>query len=421
MKKLMILWGMALLCLNTFAQEKTIDIFKTVALPPMDGITLITVNKAKFNIYAKPNGKRRPDEWGAPGEFIVNYGPSLFGAKMHPTGWAYIFSGSESGFASPKDFHKSKLTPFEPWMFNTVEATFNDGHFVNTWRIGINKPTGLALKMWGVEKSRQNLGIGRLKDNVLVVVLRSVLIEPKYQEAQSVIKVVPKKDESDNTYYEVLYGKNNAVNTNRGSRLNLETIPQAVLEKLFLPIDEYFGQYREIVKDWKNIEYSQWDGLDYYNDAVNAELMSAPYVKITKQRKHMEFLGIEMGGDPVQFVQALRQKGFRDGNGFSQNKTQLFLNGVVYGMKSDICVYIENNRVRSVSIINTVNNKAAAVNRCNRFKKEMSTTYGTGAKWKALYEGAAELQLPYGTAKYEYGMFDSGVFELSMFIIDNGK
>jgi hypothetical protein len=77
--------------------------------------------------------------------------------------------------------------------------------------------------------------------------------------------------------------------------------------------------------------------------------------------------------------------------------------------------------VRSVSIINTVNNKAAAVNRCNRFKKEMSTTYGTGAKWKALYEGAAELQLPYGTAKYEYGMFDSGVFELSMFTIDKGK
>ena len=60
--------------------------------------------------------------------------------------------------------------------------------------------------------------------------------------------------------------------------------------------------------------------------------MSAPYVKITKQRTHMEFLGIEMGGDPAQFIQALRQKGFKDGSGFSQNNKQVFLNGMVYGM-----------------------------------------------------------------------------------------
>ena len=387
----------------------------------MDGITLITVNKAKFNIYAKPNGKRRAQPWGAPGELITNDGPSLFGAKMHPSGWAYIFEGSESGFASPKDFHKSKLTPFEPWMFNTAEAAFNDGHNIITWRIGINKPTGLALKIWGQEKSKQLFGIGRIKDNSLVVILHSVYINPKYQEAQSTIKVNQKKDESDNVYYEVIYGKNNAVNTNRGIRLNLETIPEEVLAKIFLPASEYLGEYREIVKDWKSIEYNQWDGIDYYNDAVNAELMSAPYVKITKQRTHMEFLGIEMGGDPAQFIQALRQKGFKDGSGFSQNNKQVFLNGMVYGMQSDVCVYTENNRVNSVSIINMVNSKTAAINRCNRFKKEMATTYGTGAKWKTLYEGAAELKLPYGTAKYQYGMFDSGVYELSMYIIDTNE
>ena len=203
--------------------------------------------------------------------------------------------------------------------------------------------------------------------------------------------------------------------------MNLETIPEEVLAKIFLPASEYLGEYREIVKDWKSIEYNQWDGIDYYNDAVNAELMSAPYVKITKQRTHMEFLGIEMGGDPAQFIQALRQKGFKDGSGFSQNNKQVFLNGMVYGMQSDVCVYTENNRVSSVSIINTVNGKTAAINRCNRFKKEMTATYGTGAKWKTLYEGAAELKLPYGTAKYQYGMFDSGVYELSMYIIDEGK
>ena len=420
MKKLTLIALMALISIGCQAQQ-TLDVYKNVPLPPMDGITLITVNKAKFNIYAKPNGKRRAQPWGAPGELITNDGPSLFGAKMHPSGWAYIFEGSESGFASPKDFHKSKLTPFEPWMFNTAEAAFNDGHNIITWRIGINKPTGLALKIWGQEKSKQLFGIGRIKDNSLVVILHSVYINPKYQEAQSTIKVNQKKDESDNVYFEVIYGKNNAVNTNRGIRLNLETIPEEVLAKIFLPASEYLGEYREIVKDWKSIEYNQWDGIDYYNDAVNAELMSAPYVKITKQRTHMEFLGIEMGGDPAQFIQALRQKGFKDGSGFSQDKTQVFLSGMVYGMQSEICVYTENNRVNSVSIINMVNSKTAAINRCNRFKKEMATTYGTGAKWKTLYEGAAELKLPYGTAKYQYGMFDSGVYELSMYIIDTNE
>jgi len=442
MKKLSILFVMAIVSLNGMAQKQTLDIYKTVPLPPMDGITLVTVKKATFNIYEKPNGKRRAEEWGAPGEFIKNEGPSLFGAKMHPTGWAYIFSGSESGFASPKDFQKTNLTPFKDWMFNTAEASFNDGHFINTWRIGVNKATGLGLKIWGIEKSRQHLGIGRVKDNALVVILNTVLIEPKYQESQNSINIIQKKDESDNVYYEVIYGKNNSIKTNRGIRLNLETIPEAILAKLFLPVNEGFGEYREIVKDWKDIEYSQWDGIDYYNDAVNAELMSAPFVNeqtainafkatapanqtgsssaapSTKQRTHMEFLGLEMGGDPAQFIRALRQKGFKDGSGFSQDKTQVFLSGMVYGMQSEICVYTEGNRVNSVSVINMVDTKTAAVNRCNRFKKEISALYG--GKWTTPYDGAAELTLPYGKVKYEYGMFDSGVYELSMFIIDTG-
>lgn len=277
MKKVLLSALMALMSIGSQAQQ-TIDVYKTVKLPPMDGITLVTVNKAKFNIYEKPNGKRRAEPWGAPGEYIVEYGPSLFGVKMHPTGWAYIFSGSESGFASPKDFHKATLTPFEPWMFNTAEAAFNDGQLINTWRIAINKATGLVLKEWGIDNSRQNLGIGRLKDNSLVIILKITSIDPQYIESANSISIKEKKDESDNIYYELVYGKNNAIKTNRGIRLNLETIPADILSKLFLPVDEYFGEYREIVKEWKDIEYSQWDGIDYYNDAVNAELMSAPFV-----------------------------------------------------------------------------------------------------------------------------------------------
>ncbi len=277
MKKVLLSALLALVSIGSKAQQ-TIDVYKTVNLPPMDGITLVTVNKAKLNIYDKPKGKRRTEPWGAPGEYIVEYGPSIFGVKMHPTGWGYVFSGSESGFVNPKDFHKTALTPFEPWMFNTAEAAFNDGHLINTWRIAINKATGLVLKEWGIDNSRQNLGIGRLKDNSLAIILNVISIDPKYVESTNEISITKKKDESDNIYFEIIYGKNNAIKTNRGIRLNLETIPADILSNLFLPVDEYFGEYREIVKNWKDIEYSQWDGLDYFRDATNYELMSAPFV-----------------------------------------------------------------------------------------------------------------------------------------------
>ena len=175
-----------------------------------------------------------------------------------------------------------------------------------------------------------------------------------------------------------------------------------------------------------NAGYASLSAVTLTNTPVGNSTTSTSSSTTTKttassQRNHMEFLGLEMGGNPAQFIQALRQKGFKDGSGFSQDKTQVFLSGMVYGMQSEICVYTENNRVNSVSIINMVNSKTAAINRCNRFKKEMATTYGTGAKWKTLYEGAAELKLPYGTAKYQYGMFDSGVYELSMYIIDTNE
>ena len=192
-----------------------------------------------------------------------------------------------------------------------------------------------------------------------------------------------------------------------------------------LVMDEYNG-WCMLKMENGNAGYASLSAVTLTNTPVGNSTTSTSSSTTTKttassQRNHMEFLGLEMGGNPAQFIQALRQKGFKDGSGFSQDKTQVFLSGMVYGMQSEICVYTENNRVNSVSIINMVNSKTAAINRCNRFKKEMATTYGTGAKWKTLYEGAAELKLPYGTAKYQYGMFDSGVYELSMYIIDEGK
>lgn len=448
MKKLSILFVMALVSLNGMAQKQTLDIFKTVPLPPMDGITLIVINQPEFDVYNKPNGKKRLYNFGGPGETIKLGGASIFGVKMHPTGWAYVLSASESGFVSPKVFHKAKLTPFKDWMFNTAEAVAKSPS-EETWRIAKHKETGLALKESGytADGNTRTLEIGRIKDDCLFVGLYRESVKIIYQENAPVVKVTTKQGDPF-PYKEIIYGKKNSVKTNRGIRLDLSTLPVEALNNIFLPIDENAGeygtpgQYRAVVKDWKDIEYSQWDGIDYYKGSINAELMSAPFVNeqaainafkataptnqtgtstvatASKQRSHMEFLGLEMGGNPAQFIQALRQKGFKDGSGFSQDKTQVFLSGMVYGMQSEICVYTEGNRVNSVSVINMVNTKTAAVNRCNRLKKEISALYG--GKWTTPYDGAAELTLPYGKVKYEYGMFDSGVYELSMFIIDTG-
>lgn len=430
------------------AQKQSLDIFKTVPLPPMDGITLIVINQPEFDVCNKPNGKKRLYNFGGPGETIKLGGASIFGVKMHPTGWAYVLSASESGFVSPKVFHKAKLTPFKDWMFNTAEAVAKSPS-EETWRIAKHKETGLALKESGytADGNTRTLEIGRIKDDCLFVGLYRESVKIIYQENAPVVKVTTKQGDPF-PYKEIIYGKKNSVKTNRGIRLDLSTLPVEALNNIFLPIDENAGeygtpgQYRAVVKEWKDIEYSQWDGIDYYKGSINAELMSAPFVNeqaainafkataptnqtgtstvttASKQRSHMEFLGLEMGGNPAQFIQALRQKGFKDGSGFSQDKTQVFLSGMVYGMQSEICVYTEGNRVNSVSVINMVNTKTAAVNRCNRFKKEISALYG--GKWTTPYDGAAELTLPYGKVKYEYGMFDSGVYELSMFIIDTG-
>lgn len=136
------------------------------------------------------------------------------------------------------------------------------------------------------------------------------------------------------------------------------------------------------------------------------------------QRDHMEFLGLKMGGDVKAFEKALRQKGFADGWGFSNDPSQTFLRGNVYGMLSEICITAENNRVKTVSIVNMVNTQAAATNRINRLKKEMIALYG--GKW-TNNNGTPTLKLPYGEVTYSSGPFDSGDYELGMYITDNGK
>ncbi len=137
-----------------------------------------------------------------------------------------------------------------------------------------------------------------------------------------------------------------------------------------------------------------------------------------QEDKHMEFLGLQLGGDPKPFIEALRQKGFADGWGSSDYDYLVFLRGIVSGKMSEISIDTKGNRVNSVSFGYMVESEAEAINLCNRFKEEMTAFYG--GKWKKLYDGAEEMKLPYGSVEYSYGMFDSGDYEVGMTIKDTG-
>lgn len=137
-----------------------------------------------------------------------------------------------------------------------------------------------------------------------------------------------------------------------------------------------------------------------------------------QEGKHMEFLGLQMGGEPKPFIEALRQNGFSDGWGSSDDGYMVFLRGIINGKMSEISIDTKGNRVNSVSFGYMVESEADAINLCNRFKEEMTAQYG--GKWKKLYDGAEEMKLPYGSADYSYGMFDSGDYEVGMTIKDTG-
>ncbi|MBQ9232207.1 MAG: hypothetical protein IJ190_13665 [Prevotella sp.] len=137
-----------------------------------------------------------------------------------------------------------------------------------------------------------------------------------------------------------------------------------------------------------------------------------------QEDKHMEFLGLQLGGEPKPFIEALRQRGFTKGSGSSEDNDLVFLKGRVNGVMQEISINTEGNRVNTVSFGNMVESEEAAINLCNRFKEEMTALYG--GKWEKLYDGAEEMKLPYGSVGYTYGMFDSGDYEVGMTIKDTG-
>ena len=143
--------------------------------------------------------------------------------------------------------------------------------------------------------------------------------------------------------------------------------------------------------------------------------------KASASGMRMKFLGLELGTDAKKFGQALRSRGFTEGNGFSSNPEDIFLEGVVYekiyteNMKcsqiSQVSIYVENGLVKEVTSVDYVSSESAAKKRWNVYRKHIISEYGQG---KITYENHYEVDLPYGTVSCEYGAFDSGECEVIM-------
>lgn len=265
---------------TTYSQSR-FDAIKNWAFPPEGVETIIMITKPEVRVYDKPNGKKREDSdsWLGGYEAIV-LGPAVYGVKMHPSGWPYIFNGKASGFLNPADFTKPKFLPFEPWMFNTaVVKTAAESNM----RVGLNKATGLYLIEIRPDKSEGRLQIGQMMDGDKMIYSRGgPTCFFKYLPAQKGVSVTTKK----NTLYSpdpflITYGKDYAITTMAGTRINLETIPEDALAIIFKQELEDATKPTEYTKpfdNWNDIEYSQWDGDDYYYDAIIADLLSPPYV-----------------------------------------------------------------------------------------------------------------------------------------------
>ena len=169
------------------------------------------------------------------------------------------------------------------------------------------------------------------------------------------------------------------------------------------------GEYKDHPALKDNLEYDARGLLEW---------MRETYINTSTTRKHMKFLGLELGGKAVEFEKVLRGKGFTNGSGFDDSGNFLFLKGVVYGQMSEISIDVTNGRVNGVNVVNMTETEAKAISRYNVFKQHLASEYGEGY---VPYENRYEISLPYGNAYTTYGTFDSGDIELGMHISDYEK
>ena len=394
-------------------QTPPLDIFKTMLLPPSEGLDLVIIDKEKVNVRKTPNGPIRNKF----GEDIFYEGWRMTSGKIYPSGWLYALEGSASGFISPKVFHKAKLDPFQPWMFNKVEAYKKKSNGEErTWRLGINKESGLVLKI-GNERDTEifdkHLSIGRIENN-LFYSFSSVTIDLNYDANALIVRVNklthPKMGDGQ-YYYQIVYGPTCVVETNRGARLDLEKLPSKILEQLFLPVDDYIYSIPNISSDISQLSYGYGDGDPYLSSCINAELLSPPYVDYTPQGESVSSVSqpkssgqLYLMGIPVKQPKANLDAQLKS-KGFVQKKDEygnVELFGLVDGVSvriftADKCLTVTDKKLYSF---------ANAKKRFSALFTKITSEYGKG-KYTSEGEDIRTYQIDGPGGTIEISMWDS--------------
>lgn len=268
--------------------NSALNIYKTMPLPSLAGLELFMIPKGVVKVYDGTNGEQL-QQMGDP--YIIE-GPGMASGKIFPSKWAYVLPGSHaSGFLRPSDFHVAINKPFEQWMFNTAEGYLKKelGEEI-TWRLAIHRETGLALKLksfWQIDPSTylHELYIGRIESN-LFYPFHSRAVQLVYEPQATKMRIVEKHNSRlSNPYFQLFYGPDHVISTNRGLRLNLEIIPTEILERIFLPKPDYVGEYmgHNIPTRESEVSFRYSDGTDYFGECMNAEFFTPSFVKQAKQ------------------------------------------------------------------------------------------------------------------------------------------
>ena len=117
---------------------------------------------------------------------------------------------------------------------------------------------------------------------------------------------------------------------------------------------------------------------------------------------------------------ALRQRGFTDGSGYSDDKNMVFLKGEVYGEKAELTIDTNGGKVNSVVVTNDLDadySMKQAAQRCKNLMDKLAEQYN--AEWETVCEGYYELKLPYGKASCSYASGCAAGYEVVLNIVDS--
>lgn len=135
---------------------------------------------------------------------------------------------------------------------------------------------------------------------------------------------------------------------------------------------------------------------------------------------HMYFMDLEMGGNSEDFIARLRERGFTDGSGFSDDKNIVFLKGEVYGEMAELSIDTKGGKINSVVITNDLDanyTQKQAIKRSKDLMEKQAEQYN--AEWETICDGYYELKLPYGKATCNYAPECVDGYAIVMSIIDS--